>query len=72
MASIREQKIQELDSIKQKGFEPYPHKFEREMRTGDIIEKYDSLEAGQTKEDDTVKTAGRIVAMRDHGKSAFF
>ena len=71
-STIRDQKIKELDEIRKKGLEPYPHKFERTQTTQDILKAFGEMESGEVREDEKVKTAGRVMAIRDHGKSAFF
>jgi len=70
--TIREQKIEELKKIEEKGYNPFPHKFERTHTTEDIRNEYASLETGKTREDVSLSTAGRVMAIRDHGKSSFF
>lgn len=69
---IRDQKINELDVLREKGLEPYPHKFDRKQTTHDILEAYGSMDSGEVREDERIKTAGRVMAIRDHGKSVFF
>ncbi len=60
----RRKKLEELED---KGVVPYSNDFRREDIISDIIDNFEKLE-----EDETVlKTAGRIMAMRDHGKSCF-
>ncbi|MFW6263428.1 MAG: amino acid--tRNA ligase-related protein, partial [Thermotogota bacterium] len=71
-SNIRDQKINELDEIRKKGLDPYPHKFERTQTTLDILNQYGEMASGEVKEDEKVKSAGRVMAIRDHGKSAFF
>ncbi len=71
-SNIRDQKINEIEALRTAGYDPYPHKFERKQTTEDILKGYQSLEAGEIKEEAQIVTAGRVMAIRDHGKSAFF
>src|SRR6056297_1794167 len=71
-STIRDQKIRELDEIRKKGLEPYPHKFELKQTTEDILHAYGEMDSGEIREGEEIKTAGRVMAIRDHGKSAFF
>lgn len=57
-----------LKKLKEKNVNPYPYRFDRTHSTEDILNNFDSLE----KEEKEVKTAGRIVSLRKHGKSLFF
>ncbi|HPE68491.1 MAG TPA: lysine--tRNA ligase [Thermotogota bacterium] len=70
--NIRETRIQELQAIREKGVNPFPYRFDRTHTTQQIGQTFSSLEPGQTKEEEQIRTAGRIMAIRDHGKSAFF
>ncbi|HPF16172.1 MAG TPA: lysine--tRNA ligase [Thermotogota bacterium] len=71
-SNIRDQKIKELDILREKGLEPYPHKFDRKQNTRNILEAFGSMDSGEIRENEQIKTAGRVMAIRDHGKSAFF
>jgi lysyl-tRNA synthetase class 2 len=46
---------------------PYPHKFHVSISLTDFIEKYGSLESGQTLTDVETRVAGRIHAIRESG-----
>lgn len=62
----REAKAHKLSQLKAAGFDPYPHKFDRTHKAGELQEKYKDLEAGVETED-RVAVAGRIMAMRNNG-----
>jgi len=70
--SIREQRLQEIAELRAQGVNPYPHEFERTHTTDKILETFAYLQPEQTLESETVHCAGRVIAIRDHGKSAFF
>jgi len=59
----REHKLAELRA---RGFDPYPHKFNRTHKAGDLQEQYAALENG-VETTDEVCVAGRIMAMRNNG-----
>ncbi len=60
---IIKQRIKKLDEIRRKGIDPYGRKFEEIHPIKEIKERF--------KEGLLVKVAGRIIALRSHGKSAF-
>ncbi len=59
---IRHDKLKQLG---ESGFDPYPHFYERTHFAGEIIAKF------QSHENQSVSIAGRIMAIRKHGKAAF-
>lgn len=63
-------RLQKLGDLKKAGVNPFSYSYSRTHSILDIIDKYDSLESGETT-DDTVSIAGRIVAKRGHGKAIF-
>ncbi|KAM7486793.1 hypothetical protein LguiA_002802 [Lonicera macranthoides] len=68
--AIRLQKVQEL---RNKGFEPYAYKWDRTHSAHQLQEIYRNLSNGEESntESDCVSIAGRIVARRAFGKLAF-
>ncbi len=65
-------RIEKIEKIEELGIESYPYEFDVADKLSDIIEKHsaddrDKLENVKVK----VKIAGRIVAIRKMGKSAF-
>ncbi|WP_018249541.1 lysine--tRNA ligase [Orenia marismortui] len=56
-----------LDELNEKGVEAYSNDFEREDLIADILSDFEKLES----EERVIKTAGRIMALRNHGKSTF-
>jgi len=59
-------RLQKLEEIKAMGINPYGQKYEYTHHSSTIIENFEELE------NQTVKVAGRIMAIRGHGKAAFF
>ena len=62
----REAKEHKLALMKAAGLNPYPHKFDRTHKAGDLQEQYKDLASG-TETEDKVAVAGRIMAMRNNG-----
>ncbi len=62
----REAKAHKLSLLKAAGLNPYPHKFDRTHKAGELQDKYKDLEAGVETED-RVAVAGRVMAMRNNG-----
>ncbi len=70
---LRKQRIKEIEELRSKGIEPYPYKFEKTHSTVDVKSAYDDkLTSGELLENEKVSVAGRVMSIRDHGKSAFF
>jgi len=69
---LREIKLKEVEEMRSKGYNPYPFKFDKRNSNDEVKQKYSYLENGQTVETDKVSVAGRVMAIRYHGKSSFF
>ncbi|OGC74713.1 MAG: lysine--tRNA ligase [candidate division Zixibacteria bacterium RBG_16_40_9] len=65
LLKIRREKLAKL---KEKKINPYPYGFKRSHLSSEIIQNFDTL----AQSSQTVQIAGRIVALRYHGKSLFF
>jgi lysyl-tRNA synthetase class 2 len=63
---IRHRK-EKLEKLKEKSIDPYPYTFNRTHLTSEIIEDFDELEGEETE----VRIAGRVIALRLHGKTLF-
>ena len=57
---------EKLDTLRDRGVNPYPYNYKPTHTSGEILENYDDLE----KKDVTV--SGRIMALRKMGKASFF
>ena len=62
----RESRLNKLNTLLQKGYNPYPYKFEPTAYAADLQEKYKDLEVGADTED-RVTVAGRAMAVRNSG-----
>ncbi|MCF7890982.1 lysine--tRNA ligase [Candidatus Bipolaricaulota bacterium] len=68
---LREERIEKLAELREKGFEPYPHSCDRTHELSEVIDQYEGeIEEGEETEE-VVKVAGRIVGFRDMGKACF-
>lgn len=62
-----QQRRENLEALRALGVEPYPYRFEVTHHTAEVMESFDALaNAGET-----VAVAGRLMALRSHGKSTF-
>ena len=65
LTDIQRIRHEKLNQIKELGFNPYPPDYNRTHFSGEIVNKFDCYE------NQTVNIAGRIMAVRKHGKAAF-
>ena len=63
---IRQTRIQKLADLADKGVNPYPYSFDKDIDAADLQEKYKDLEAG-VETDDKYSVAGRVMAIRNTG-----
>jgi lysyl-tRNA synthetase class 2 len=61
-------KIAKLNSIRTKGLNPYPYKFEKSEDICDILKKFEDYEKNEGL---TVRTAGKLYNIRKHWKMIF-
>lgn len=64
------ERLGKLKELVNWGVNPYPYTYQRTTTCAALQKKYEALTAGD-KKDDTVKIAGRIMAVRDMGKVQF-
>lgn len=67
---IIQERLRKLDELIKKGIEPYPHKFHKKDNSDAIKKKYEHLKPDERTKD-VVKTAGRVMAVRDMGNLIF-
>jgi lysyl-tRNA synthetase class 2 len=60
---FRENRIEKIDGLRKEDINPYPNRYLPVDAIGSILDNWE--------EDRKVKIAGRIMARREHGKSAF-
>ena len=56
-----------LEAYRQTGANPYPYQYKVTHKAQEVIDEFDALESSET----TVRIAGRMMALRGHGKSTF-
>lgn len=65
--SKMEERLKKLGNLKDRGLNPYPYRFDRTHTFAEIKAAFDGLTASQQ----VVSVAGRIIAVRGHGKTVF-
>lgn len=66
------QRYNKLDRIAEAGYEKYPHKFKVDDLVSDLVREYSDASSEELeKAARKVKTAGRLIALRGHGKAGF-
>ena len=61
---------EKLERLRADGIEPFPHAFEGRTEIAAVHDAHDGLDAGE-QTDVSYRVAGRLLARRGHGKSAF-
>ena len=67
----RQVRLQKLQELREKGIAPFGDKFDRTDVAKDLVEEFSYLEKGEKIEGRKAKVAGRIMAIRRHGKACF-
>ena len=62
----RDSRLAKLNALEEKGYNPYPYRFQPNAFAADLQDKYKNLEAG-TDTEDRVTVAGRAMAVRNSG-----
>lgn len=70
---LKAEKRKKLNALREKGVNPYPYTFDRNVSVSELIAKYkDTLQAGEKKLDTNFRIAGRLMTLRAMGKASFF
>ena len=69
MSEHVEMRIKNLETLKEAGVKPYGEKYVTTTTIGEVVEKFKDLK--ESEEGDEVSLAGRLVALRSHGKASF-
>jgi len=65
-------RIEKLKALREKGINPYPSAaYDQSHHSFEIVDKFRDLQPGEHKEDVKVSVAGRLMTIRDMGKSIF-
>ncbi|MCK5391003.1 MAG: lysine--tRNA ligase, partial [Deltaproteobacteria bacterium] len=68
-----EQRKEKLEQLKDSGINPFANDFKPTHLASDLISKYSELSEDELKDSsDEFSLAGRVMAIRDFGKSLFF
>lgn len=71
LEEVKNAKIEKYNELKKKKYDSYAiEKFDKQFSTEEIRKKYDSVKTGEVSKE-SVKTAGRIMIIRGHGKLFF-
>ena len=65
-SQIRQVRIQKMNNLRERGLNPYPYGYEKDIMAQDLQEKYKDLPAGE-ETDDCYHVAGRVMANRNTG-----
>jgi lysyl-tRNA synthetase class 2 len=68
---LLKERYDKLNKLKEMNIDPYPYKYEITGRAKDIGEKFKDIAIGEHKEDAVYSAAGRVISIREHGKSSF-
>lgn len=63
------QRMKHLEELRKLGINPYGARFERKNMIGDILKEHKNLQ--ESEEGASVVVAGRLMALREHGKASF-
>jgi lysyl-tRNA synthetase class 2 len=67
---VRERRAK-LERLRARGVEPFPWEFRERVPSAEVVARCRALASGEADERTTVRVAGRLRAIREHGKSAF-
>jgi lysyl-tRNA synthetase, class II len=70
-SSIRNDRINKLNKIKEMGYELFPYSFDVNTKIKDIIDKYDNSLQAHEQTETIVSIAGRVLLKREMGKVLF-
>lgn len=66
------QRRHKLDEIRKMGVDPYPHKFALTHTPAQLVHEFSGRSPAELEQNPvTVRTAGRLVSLRGHGKAGF-
>jgi lysyl-tRNA synthetase class 2 len=69
---IKAEKRKKLHALREKGINPYPYSFDKNVHVEKLIADYASLVAGEKKLETHFNVAGRLMTLRMMGKASFF
>ncbi|MBN2374051.1 lysine--tRNA ligase [bacterium] len=66
----RDQRLAKIDSLREKGINPYPNDFRPSIGIPEVLDRYKDF-ADEKGSSERLSVAGRLVAKRGHGKTCF-
>ena len=70
---LRANRRAKLEALRGRGIDPYPPRFPVDGRVSEVVARFAGADAAALEADPPrVRVAGRVTALRSHGKSAFF
>ncbi len=70
---LRQNRRAKLEELRRRGIDPYPARCSVDGRVSEIVARFSSLDEATLEEaHPRARVAGRVTAMRSHGKTAFF
>lgn len=69
---IKAEKRKKLHALKEKGINPFPYSFDKNVHIEQLIRDFSNLSAGEKKTETVFRIAGRLMTLRAMGKASFF
>lgn len=69
---IKAEKRKKLHALKEKGINPFPYTFGKNIHINQLIADFSILTAGEKKMESNFRIAGRLMTLRAMGKASFF
>lgn len=69
---IKAEKRRKLHALREKGINPYPYSFNKNVDIEKLVQEYSGLNAGEKKLETNFLIAGRLMTYRSMGKASFF
>ncbi len=70
VTEILSNKWEKIEELRRKNIDPFGYRFVKACRISDLIEKNKNIEIGQCNQEQ-ISVAGRLMALRKHGKAIF-
>lgn len=69
---VKAEKRKKLHALKEKGINPFPYAFDKNIHIEQLIRDFSNLAAGEKKTETVFRIAGRLMTLRAMGKASFF
>ena len=72
LETLRANRRGKLDELRRRGVDPFPARFPVDGSVGEVVARHDGLDAAALEANPVrVRVAGRVTAIRTHGKASF-